>query len=520
MSLSPEEVQVARQKYLKGPSQGSGMGSNQPVDHAARMTRLSALVSPTKAASPAAPSGDGGSFLGDVGNAIGNVGKGLSESFQMAPTDSRPIQNIGDVGNLLKQTGEAGLHATGAIGKGVTDVIGSAINRSGAVKNVIKAAESNPLTGPTVKNLQTAFKSPVLQEGLGHLASGATDKYDSWKEKHPELSRTVEDAWNTATLVPVAEGGIAAAKALPALAEEGATAMGKGLATATEKAPQLIKGATEKAAGAMSAVKGAGKQNLAEYVMPKLSKSEAGNLASLGEGATAEKGLPGFKRTVAVPQAEHQEMATAVKGVVDPKKPLATNISKLNSSIKTDADELKTALSEQKGSWNKNTVKGKLNAIKTDIPAGLVGDNEKIYQRVIDGAMKEIEKAPSRKWGDLWEARKNIDKMVKDQFGDVAFESSKARDTAIRKVRQAINDHIDENTTGVEFKAKMKKFSNKYKVLENLEDKRADEIMAETKKTGSQKWAEKHPIVTKYGPGVAATLIGGSAVGTARKLIP
>jgi hypothetical protein len=211
--LSPEEIQDARKQYgLDTPTQssGSGFGTNTaPVDHAARMARLRGLTSP-------APSKEPGSFMGDVGNALKQTASGVGQALQMAPGSVDKTKG-GWLENL-KQTAEAGLQGVGSLAKGVTDIASSAFHRSGADEALKNALKIGPV-GYVWDKIPEEDKSAV-KEGLGHLAQGASDQYNSWKAQNPRAAKDVENIAHIAGAIPLVEGGAAAVEAAPKLLGE------------------------------------------------------------------------------------------------------------------------------------------------------------------------------------------------------------------------------------------------------------------------------------------------------------
>lgn len=449
------------------------------------------------------------SFLGNVGKAIGgfgvNLAKGIAKPIAtaavtgLAPVEATGRMLMGDQEGANKRLTEG----YDVPGLGQIKPVGADIGKEGGIKHELgrmlgtgaeiasTLAGGEGAAGLAEVGAKGALKEAAIQGAKEGAAVGAAGGFGSSVQDENATTGSVIGGTLEGGVLGGVMGGVAGA-ASPSLSKAGREAR---IAQKAEKESQ----------------------KMAEYVMPKLTASEAESIAereAKGGVGTTKKGLI-FKKETPTPSPEHIEMAKEVQGIVDPKKTISSNLNVLGRDIRDVAEtKLRPFLEEQKGSWNKRTLQGQLNKIKTDIPAGFVGDQEKIYQRVIDTYMKNIEKAEGRKWVDLWDTRKDIDQIIKKEFGEdiLSGEPRKARDTAVRKAREALNGYIEDNTPEGVYKSYMRSLHNKYKVLSNLEEKRTAEILSKAKKSGYEQFKVAHPVATGIGKTIGAGILGEEAI--------
>lgn len=469
--LSPEEVQQARQQYgldkTASPT-GSNMGG-APVDHAARMARLRGLSSNSTPLSQFhAETPKEGSFGQDVSTALKNVGTGLKESFEMNKNNVDPTQGA-SLSNLGR-TAQVGLHAVGSVAKGVTDVAGSAMNRSG-LTDAIKKNVFGPFTQFIPENVKQS-----VEEGIGHLASGASGAFNAWKEKNPELGQAVQDAGNVVMAIPVVEGGAALTEAAPGFVKETLPAMAKDTGELISKtASNVVKKAGEAT------------ENVAPTVQPEVVKTgqklgldtsspEFGNalertkpvesvqkkLIERGKAKTKATGL--LKREEYVPTETDVKIAHRMKDVLQKGMTPQEELDATANEVKNVAENKVKPLLEQHpidlgskpaGSGGyKGAVEEQLNAhverpkmfasdATVERQFNEVGDRMKYYiQKNIDKALKEG-RVPTQ--ADVWAGKKEFTINLKKEFPKAfdKFAKDTAQSEAIDAWTSAVNSYQD-----------------------------------------------------------------------------
>lgn len=189
-------------------------------------------------------------------------------------------------------------------------------------------------------------------------------------------------------------------------------------------------------------------------------------------GGTRQTFLGGVKT---VPTASEIERAKAVQGIVKPKASPVVNLTKLNQEISRISEKeiipaLKKAgpispITDKAPGWNKIVQQltdiEKPDLIKADTTL------DKTYDLVRNRMIEQIKRQPATYQG-LWDARKVFDTVVKDQFGDAAFDSEKntAIKRAISDMRRTVNNIIK---VGVpQFGDQLDKLSNMYDARYNI----------------------------------------------------
>lgn len=199
-------------------------------------------------------------------------------------------------------------------------------------------------------------------------------------------------------------------------------------------------------------------------------------------GAVDKKGNPigGTKQTLmggiqTEPTGRDLARAKDVSGIVKPGAGPVKNLTSLNKEISRISEKEVTPILEKAGSvtpisektpgWN-TTVQRLADIEKPDIikaDATLDKTYDLVRQRMVD----QIQKQPATVKG-LWDARIEFDRVVKDQFGDVAFDSEKntAIKRAVMDMRREVNNIIGEREPM--YKPFMDKLSNLYDARYNI----------------------------------------------------
>jgi hypothetical protein len=239
---------------------------------------------------------------------------------------------------------------------------------------------------------------------------------------------------------------------------------------------------------------------LVDLVSPTLNKKE--RLAALEAG----RGVEGFV-TRLTPGREADEIAGAVKGIVNPKKSVIQNISALRTGIKNEAEGLMGRLSAyNKAFYSPNELKAALRS--TERPLALVGDMDKIYGKA-ESKFLEFANKEAKNPAGLLKARQKFDDWIEDQIPKIWEDASyKPLHQALRDMRNNANTFLDARVPSAGLKASLKKQSLMYDARYNLAEKAEKDLG----KNVFQRAARKYPKLSraaKYG----AALAGGSAVG-------
>lgn len=189
-------------------------------------------------------------------------------------------------------------------------------------------------------------------------------------------------------------------------------------------------------------------------------------------GGTKQTLLGGIKQEhIATDLARAKDVQGIVKVGASP----VENLTNLNKSISEISEQQVAPALEKAGStmpisektpgWN-TTVQKLADIPKPDlITADPVLD--KTYDLVRNRMIEQIKSQPPTVKG-LWDARKAFDQVVRDQFGDVAFDSEK--NTAIKRgisdMRRMVNTIIGERVP--EYKPLMDKLSNLFDARYNI----------------------------------------------------
>jgi len=383
-----------------------------------------------------------------------------------------------------------GLQTVGTLFGGAGDIVGQGLSA---------------VTPDIVKEKAGAAVTDVLQTDLGkkgiEFAKRGIDGWNAFKEVYPEIAGDLEASVNIASLFPLTRGAQIARKAVaPALKE------GKVLAkTLLTEGKQGIKSNIAKKA----------EEKLVEYVMPTLGADEAAKAAALGEKGIKDATL--FKPSKIIPQEADKAVAQAVTGVVDQKKTLSSNITKIKNYIADVSEkEIRPFLRASKAIYNENELKGALSKLIKEIPEGYDDVQKNIYQKVTNLMLTSAKQQAKKTTEGLWDARIAFDNLLEKNFGGGILDTGgkiTAKKEAALAVRRVVNDIVGSKSDDELFKAYMKRVHRTYIALENLKEKQANSVLGKIVKTGKSKtgqFLQKHPAV-KYGASLAVPFGLGAA---------
>ena len=359
---------------------------------------------------------------------------------------------IGDVVTLKTSLPEGALRAAGSVAGGVGDVIG-------------KVAE--PITHPIMEALSQTDVGKAIAPKISDVAS----KYSEWAKNNPQIAKDLEAATNIATLLPIGKGA--------SMLGEQALKTEAGLAAKTAVSKVVSSSATETAEKELS--------KLAELVSETPTKKTG---ISALEKTGGEESLTGGYKLPST--ASDLRMAENVKGVVNPKSSMTSNIKAINKEIaRVSEKEVRPGLKGVASDPIESTVNRLKNIEKPDI---VVADTtlDRTYDLVRNRMIQQIEKQPPTLEG-LLNARQDFDKMVIDQFGDVAFDSEKntAIKRAVKDMRGEVNAMIAEKAP--QYSKQMEKLTDMYDARYNI----AEKVYTDLNKGGYARLKSLYPKATK-----------------------
>lgn len=228
------------------------------------------------------------------------------------------------------------------------------------------------------------------------------------------------------------------------------------------------------------------------------------------KGGTKEEGILGALKVSANDSAINR--AKAVEGIVKPGASPVKNLGSINDEIaRVSEKEIIPALRSKPSIFNVKTIEARLSQLeKPDlIKADPILDKtyELVRQRMID----QVKKQPKTMEG-LWNARKQFDDVVRDQFGDAAFNSEKntAIKRAVSDMRREINNIIGENIP--EYRPQLDRLSNMYDARYNIAEQFQDIVDA----GGVKAWTTLNPkkaAALKWGLGGTSLYAGKEILG-------
>jgi len=204
-------------------------------------------------------------------------------------------------------------------------------------------------------------------------------------------------------------------------------------------------------------------------VMEKPKKS---NVISAGmEGRATQTGKA--KKFDVTPSGRDTEIAKDVLKVSRKGGNVVETLEDVNKAIPNIAEkEVRPFLQSNPRAFNMPTVEARLRSI--EMPDLFKTDKilENTYNLVRERMVDTINKGKKTMEG-LWDSRKEFDKIVREQFGDAAFDSEKntAVKRAIQDMRREVNNFISDEIGDETFKKQMRRISNLYEAQYNLAEK-------------------------------------------------
>lgn len=362
-----------------------------------------------------------------------NVITGLNRQIAGQQGDVQTgLQTVGAGAGLIKGAASSIFKRTGM--DKVTDV----------VKN--KLLEQIPGYTQAIQAKDVIANLPLVKQSWSTIKDKLGAVFNDIAQKHPAAIADIEALMNVGEVVGTAAMGVEAVGMVKGVARE-------------------MPGVAEKEL-----------KSLAEETMGVSDKKA--RISSLEQtGAKTKTGEPigGVKQTLlgGIKQETTEAdllRAKDVKGIVKVGASPVDNLTNLNKEI-SRISEKEVAPSLEKVGANKPTDVTKINErlSKIEKPDIIKSDAtlDKTYELVRNRMIEQIKKFPPTLKG-LWDARKEFDKVIEEQFGDVAFDSEKntAIKRAVKDMRRDVNDIIGE--VDPTFKPQMDKLSNLYDARYNL----------------------------------------------------
>jgi len=391
------------------------------------------------------------------------ISSALDTSSQaMSDAVTRGAKNINEASGIVNKAaaaGQAGFQTAGAVAGGaISGLMAPISGLGGAIGTLIPKEVAN--------------SAPV--NALFDSLNKVTSAWQDFAKAHPDLAANAESTFNIATLLAGGEGN------KPLSVSEGAGQLKGDLSSLFDTA----KGAAKNVASGVKTMVTPTAPDIQELVDTTSGVADKkARISSLEQtGAIGKNGKPlgGTKQTLlggikSEPTPFDIARAESVRGIVKPGASPVENLTNLNKEIaRISTDEVRPALreagktipiSDQAPGWN-STVKRLADIEKPDIikaDSTLNKTYDLVRQRMID----QIKKQPATVEG-LWDARIAFDKVVQDQFGDVAFDSEKntAIKRAVSDMRKEVNAIIGERVP--KYKDLMSKLTNMYDARYNI----------------------------------------------------
>ena len=409
--------------------------------------------------------------------------------LERTSTDMLKRANEGADAIVAYRNKEQGLPATALdlVGKMGAGTVGDIIGETG--KSAVNATPEF-IKKPVGEFLNTEGKflaeTPVGKAGIEAARQGA-EAYDKWAKANPNAARHVESAVDITSLYPggkaadsAAKGVGVAAKELGAVAKKGGEVIG----------PSLEKGGNSLIARAAKQAKEAKDKYLHDLISPK----ETQSVKEANVGRTEEKGL--FRQKQVIPTAREKEIAETVGKVegVSHKNSLQGNYNAIAKANKAEGNALMKSLESKDIPVDSKEFGEKLQETMTELGKHpyIVGDAEKSAQKVMDGMVSIAAKNPMSVSG-LLKTRREFDQWVERLKGEGIFTPKKDDPvtSAVHKIRQTLNDYVESKVPDVNYKASLRKQSNLYRAMDNLEIKAA----GEGKNSLSRAWQKAMALV-------------------------
>lgn len=233
---------------------------------------------------------------------------------------------------------------------------------------------------------------------------------------------------------------------------------------------------------------------------------KSGKPGGFGESTSPLGKLLG--KTEYVPSAYDKRIADSVADVVSTKNSPVRNIQGINVKIAKVSDEQVTPLLEgTPGIFNTKTYQAALKRIEPPDYVKTDATLEKTYDLVRARFVDVASKYPKTKLG-LWEARKELDSILEEQFGRGVFDPERYSvfQRAVSDMRRATNDFINQGTDDA-FKGSMRQLSDMFEARGRI----ALDNYRLANSNAFKRWAAENPTKLK----AIELILGGGAAAIA-----
>lgn len=374
---------------------------------------------------------------------------------QTAPTAAQP-ETLMDKISKRGQQGRTAMDAYVMGDQSGAETIWDVVTNAGAgtINDVIGVGTKKLIdnsNGPLAQYNKYALKQLAdtqLGRGISDAAGYIGDQYGEFSQENPRASRHLNGLGNVLSILPI---GKAKEPAGSALAELGSAVEQSGIKSAAKRNDNFIN----------------------DLILPKETPSQRENLV----GRTKEVGFNRRKEVQLTPQ--EQEMADTVSQIKDVKKgnSLQGNYNAVQDANHAEADSLIANLQKNNVTVPDDVIVNGLDAVRNRLSKNpyLAGaDASKSAEAVTNQALEIIMKQPRTASG-LLQARKDLDAWVKSQRPNVFDAADSPVSTAVREVRQEINDMVANAVPNADVKASLRKQSNLYRAQDNIATKAKDE---------------------------------------------
>lgn len=255
-------------------------------------------------------------------------------------------------------------------------------------------------------------------------------------------------------------------------------------------------------------------RKIIELVMEKPNKRTSVSAFELAGKEGGVEAVGKNKQFKVQPTEYDKARVESVRGIVDPKRNPVENNTLINNEIKrTTEEELLPYLQSNPRIFNVATVNNRLRSI--EMPDLFKSDDtlSRTYNLVRQRMVGAIQSQPKTMEG-LWNARKQFDREVKEQFGDAAFDSEKntAIKRAIQDMRREVNDYIGEEIGDGQFKQYMGKLSHMYEARDNIAEKAYDLLNSDKYSRIWKRLTPRQRSLALWGTGVLGASAGAKIV--------
>lgn len=340
-----------------------------------------------------------------------------------------------------------GLRVAGQVAGSLTDVAGQALI-SGF--RTLPDPVEEPIREAGRNILQTAGG----QAGLAAIGKGV-EAYQAWKAKNPQGSQDLEAVVNIAALLPI--GRFSAGK-------------------------QVLKPGILSKTGKVLETTGAKKiaDTRKSFISGLITPQQTAKVKQTQVPRTREVGAGPFRKSIIEPTTQEARAAEAVLNVpeVTSKATVQRNFNFIKRANEAEAKKLTTSLEKNDIVFPKKELKARLEIARQEIldNPSIVGNDELTAKKLITELNRRID-ASEAKGSSLLKLRKDYDTWVKSQKGSNIFSPDKENAFSIvnRKLRQTINDFLDEKATNVAVKESLQRQSSLFNAMDNLVPKAAIE---------------------------------------------